>query len=111
AGRQVTHRLGLPGAFADLGHGNALERGLQRREYVGVLRAHHRVDVAAQALLAAAAGGDDADADLDEADVALVRGDRLPAGHRQVGAAAQSQAVYGGDDRLRRVAQAEGSLL
>ena len=87
---------GLDGALGDPRHGDGLEHRLQEREHLagrGRLRRQRRG--AAGEFLAAAAGRDQADAGLDQADVAFQRQHAVRGMHQEFAAAAQRHALHG----------------
>ena len=62
-------------------------------------------------LLGAAAGGEQADADLDQPHVGLGVGQRRGGVHGELAAAAEGQPIGGGDDRHLGALQGQGGLL
>ena len=100
--------LGLFGAARDLGHRHRLEVAAQERQQIAALGLVHG---AQREFLAAAAGGNQTDADLDQADVAFQRRDHPVAVHQELTAAAQRQPLRRRYHRNRRITQRSGGLL
>ena len=103
--------LGFQGALADLGHGDGHEHVLDVGERVVAGLGLGEVGGTPGEFLAAGAGGDEADACFDQADVGLQGGDPVGGVHDEFAAAAQGHALHRGHGGDLGVAQGHGGAL